>query len=176
MYALTLHQIFVECDALHKELDPRNIVLACQVAEDFLKRFAVASAIVGWNPNSEHHNGRAGCFALQDNILEIVLHSACRNTPEAVITAELQNDQGRVECLQSLIDSCRTTLGCFTANAGVNHAMFVPLIFEPQLQQCRPGLVNVYTVTGAQAVTDDKDGWLLRVACADDEKQNKKGY
>lgn len=155
MYAITLHQVFVERDTFHEKLDPRNIVLGCQIAEDLLECRAVAPTVVCWNLNSEHHDGRAGCFAFQDDVLKVVLHSIGRNAPKAVVTAELKNDKGRLERLQSLINAGGPTLGCFTANAGVNHTMFVPLLLEPQLQQCGPGLVNVYTVSGTQAITDD---------------------
>ena len=103
------------------------------------------------------------------------MHAVGGNTAQAIVTAEFENDKGRGERFQGLDNAGRAPLGCFTANAGVNHAMFVPLLFKAQLQQCGPGLVNVYTVTGAEAVADNQDGWFLRAACAGAKKQDKKG-
>jgi hypothetical protein len=60
------------------------------------------------------------------------------------------------------------------ADTGVDDPMFVPLSPEPRLQQSGPRLVNVHTVTCAQAVAEHQDSRHVgRMAAGGRQQSNK---
>ena len=154
MNAIILHQFIVQCDAFEKELDPGNIQFCSELTKYVFKRLYIPLAVVWWNCNAKHYDSSARIYAASDNSPQVLAHRARWDAAEPVIAAEFQNDQLRSESLYRLADTGRATFGRIAANTGVHHAMFVPLFFQPFLQQSGPGLVNVYTVAGAEAVTE----------------------
>ena len=58
--------------------------------------------------------------------VEIVFHALRREAAQAVVAAELEDDQVRRKVTQSRIDTGSAPFGRFTADAGVHDAMFVP--------------------------------------------------
>jgi len=154
MNPVSLHQRFIERHTIHKELDPWDLELGGQLAKDILERIGVPLAVIRWNADAEQHDGSPGSLARANDLVEVAFHAARRKAPEAVIAAQLEDDQRRVEILEGPLNTGCATLGRFAADAGVNHAMFVPLALETCLQQCGPGLVNVYTESCTEAVAE----------------------
>ena len=154
MNAIALHQLFIEGNTLHEKLNPGNIIVSGHLAEDIFEFLDVALPVIRRNTYSKQHNRCARGLAGADYRVEVATHTARGEATQAVIATQLKDDQSRTEGLQRMADTRRPALSCFATDAGVNHSMFVPLLFESGLQQSRPGLVNVYTVSSTEAVTE----------------------
>ena len=63
-------------------------------------------------------------------------------------------------------------LGRFAADTGVDDLMFVPLLFKATLQQKGPGLVNIKTVAGADAVAKNENNRRLGTFRVRGKQQN----
>ena len=112
---------------------------------------------------------------MRDDLVQIIAHRRGREAAQAIIAAELKNDKSGREHVDSLSNSGCAALSGVTANAGVNHSMFVPLFLQPGLQQSGPGLVNVNTKTGTEAVTKDQDSRRYGRVRLDAQQQQKQG-
>ena len=162
--AVLLKQFVVHCDTLHEELDPLDAEVLGYLCVNCLEGLSVASAGICRYTDSQQDDGSAGSLGLTDNGPEIFLDTGRRKTTQTIISAEFQYDQVRLERIEGIVNPRRTAFGGLTANAGVHYAMFVPLLCKPVLQQSGPGLVNVYTKSGAQAVAEDQHGrWFRRL-------------
>jgi hypothetical protein len=75
--------------------------------------------------------------------------------------AQLENNEGWLEGGEGRLDARRAACGRFAANAGVDHPMFVTLGVQTGLQQSGPGLVNIDTIAGTQAVAEYEHGRRL---------------
>ena len=115
--------------------------------------------------NAEQYDRGAGGLAGLDDRLQVYLHSVWRDAAQAVVAAELENNQRRGERVESLRDSRRAALGRLAGDTGVNHAMFVPLALQPCLQQSDPGLVNFHTVTCTKAIAVNEHGRGISTVC-----------
>lgn len=166
MDAVTLQQLCIERDTLHEKLYPRYFVFGGYLAKDVFERVGVSLTVVRRYANAEQDDGGTGLDAAGNDLVEITLHAARRNATEAIIGAQLKNDQRRIEGAERVFDARCAAFSSFTADAGVNDPMFVPLSFEACLQQCGPGLVNVYAVSCAQAVAKHENGRRFRTVSA----------
>jgi len=167
MNSVSLHQLLVECHILHKKLNPGNLVRCSHFTKDVIECVGVALAVISRNSNSENNDGSTGCLAGADNLVEVALHALGGEPSKSVVATQLENDQRGAERLEGTLNSGRAPLRGFAADAGVNHSMFVPLAFQARLQQRGPGLVNVYTESCAEAVTEHEYSWSLRTVRVD---------
>ena len=99
------------------------------------------------------------CF---DNGSDVALHDLWRKSAQTIVAAQLQDDEIGAEIFERCIDPGLAALCRFAAYAGVNDPMFVPLGIQSGLQQSRPGSVNIYAVTGTQAVAENYDSRRIR--------------
>ena len=172
MNAVRLHEFFVQCDAFHEELDPRDLECGCDVAEYAVEHLDVTLAVVRRNLDTEQDDGRPGFRGRLDDVLEIAFHPGRRNTAQAVIATQCQDNQVRAESLDGRADPRRAAFGRIAADTGVDHTMFVPLLPQAGLQQSGPGLVHLYAEAGTQAVTEHQDGWRRgRAVCTGGQEQ-----
>jgi len=161
MNAVVLHQLLVERDAFHEKFDPQNARLISQFPVNIFEGAGVTRPVIGRNTDTEHDNGGAARPGGFDDGLQVGLHSIRGESAQTVVAAEFQDDQLGTEVLESAADPGGTTLRGLTTNTGVNDAMFVPLGLQPGLQQSRPRLVNIYSVAGAQTVTENQHSWRI---------------
>ena len=174
MNTVILHQFLIQDHVSHKKLDPRNLVFRGEFPVDVFKSCRVASSVIRRNPDPEQHNSGAGALASANDLVEIAFHAFGRKTPEAIIAAEFEDDQRGAEVTESPLDPGSASLGRIPADTGVDHAMFVPLVFESRLQQRGPGLVNVYSISCTKAIAEHEYSWRFRAVCGRTEKKDKK--
>ena len=97
MDAIALHKILVERDAFHEELDPGNLECFGRVPEYCLEFLRVPGAVIARYSDSEQYHGGTRVLARRDDRLEVLAHSFRRETAKPVVTAELEDDQFRLE-------------------------------------------------------------------------------
>jgi len=162
MNAVVLHQFVVQGYAIHKKLDPRDVQFAGQFTVDAFKGVGITGAVVWWNSNAEQDNRSATVSRCFDNGSDVALHDLWRKSAQTIVAAQLQDDEIGAEIFECCIDPGLAALCRFAAYAGVNDPMFVPLGIQSGLQQSRPGSVNIYAVTGTQAVAENYDSRRIR--------------
>ena len=140
------------------------------LAKDVFELLGIALPVVWRNTYAEQDHGRTGGFANTDDRVEIALDAARRKAAQAIVAAEFEDNQRRIERLDGAGDPRRPAFGRFAANTGVHHAMFVPLFLQTILQQRCPGLVNINPESGTEAVAKYEDG---RGFCATGNGANK---
>ena len=174
MDSVLLHQLIVQCYALHKKLDPWHVILCGYFAKNVFKCLGIALSVTWRNADAEQNDVGTGGPATGNNPVKISLDARGWKPPEPVVSAQLKDNKRGFEGLDCGLDTCRTAFSCFSAYAGVDDSMFVPLLLKPRLQQCRPGLVNIYTVTRTQAVAENKYRWYVGGAGRMCEQRNNK--
>ncbi len=175
MNAIILHQFLIKCDALHEKFDPEDTRLVCEFPVNIFERAGITRSVIGRDTDTQHYHGGAARSGRFDDRLQVGFHPLRGETTQTIVTAEFQDDQVGMEVFYGAINPGDTTLGGFAANTGVNDAMFVPLGFQPGLQQCRPRLVNIQPIAGAQTVTENQHSWRICSLPGRGCKEQKKG-
>ena len=91
---------------------------------------------------------------------KLLAHLSQRQAAQAVVAAELEDDDGRMVQLQRTRQASPRAAGGLAADAGIHDAVSVTLRGESLLQQRHPGCIDCDAITGAQAVADDQDDRL----------------
>ena len=126
MYAIGKQQFFIESDALHEKLHPRQVVFGRDVAERGFESLAVSDSVIQRNLDSEQHHGGSGILGRNNDFVEIAAQTFRRKAAQAVVGTEFQDNKFGLETLQRLLDPRDAAFGGFAANAGVDDTMFVP--------------------------------------------------
>jgi len=159
VYTIFLEKIIVKCDAIHEKLDPLYLELFRNLPEDVFELCGITGAVVGGDSNTQQHDCRAGGFRALDDFLQIGLHARRRKASQTVVAAQFQYDQFRRKIRDRGFNASGTAFCRFATDTGVNDSIFVPLLIEARLQQSAPGLVNIYSITCAEAVAKYQDSW-----------------
>jgi len=175
MDAVILHEFVVQRYAVHKKFDPRYVKLVGEFAIDVFECAGIAWAVIRRNTDTQEHDGRATFPGGFDDCLQIAFHYARGEAAQAVVATEFENDEVRFEVTEGRADPGFATFGRFTADAGVNDSIFVPLGLQPGLQQSGPGLVHLYAIAGAQTVAENQHSWRARGLYGGANKEQEKG-
>ena len=151
-----LHQVLIQRDTFHKELNPGDIQLIGKLPKHSFKLGNVALAVVWRNTNAKQYHSCARISAGLDDCVQIATHGAGWNAAQPIVAAKFEDDERWRECFDSISDSSCAAFGRIATDTGVHHPMFVPLICQSFLQQSGPGLVNLNTITGTQAVAENE--------------------
>lgn len=126
MYAIRQQQFFIESDALHEELYPRQAMFRRDVAECGFESLAVSGSVIQRYLDCQQHYSGSGVLGCNNDFVEIAAQALRRKAAQAIVGTEFQDNQFGLEALQRLFDSRDATFGGFAANAGVDDTMFVP--------------------------------------------------
>jgi hypothetical protein len=142
-----------------------------QFAVHVFEGASIALPVVARDPDSEEHDGCAAGATGFDDHGQVFFHSDRWKTAQAIVATELQDNEIRRKFFQCRGDPADAAFGRFTADAGVDDSMFVPLCHQAGLQQSGPRLVNIHTVARAEAVAEHHN---RRRACVAGRSHAKK--
>src|SRR5210317_2082476 len=100
MNAILLKQFIVHCDTLHEELNPFDTEVLGHLRVNGLEGLGVASAIIRGYADAQQYDGCARSLRPSDNGAEVFLDPGGRKASQTIITAELEDDQIRLERAQ----------------------------------------------------------------------------
>ena len=114
--------------------------------------------------------GPPGCL---DHRFEIGACGRKRQPAQAIVGAELQDDDIRMMLVQGAGQPGPAATGGLAAHAGVHDTLPVTFGGQFPLQQARPALAGLEAVAGAQAVAEHEDGRRSALAAPALEHANK---
>jgi hypothetical protein len=96
-------------------------------------------------------------YSAPDDRREVRLHLRDRQSAQAVVRAELEDDDGRPGLRERLGDARRAACRSFAADARIDHGIILVSLFQPLAEQGHPARVAGNAVGGGQAVPEHQD-------------------
>ena len=122
----------------------------------------VGRAVVRGDAHADQQHAGAGLARQLDQRLEIAPHVRDRQSTQAVVATQLDDDDRRPVPLQRPRQPRQRAAGGLAARAGVDHPVPVPFGLQTALQQGHPPLFEPDPVGRAQAVPEHQDRRGLR--------------
>jgi hypothetical protein len=125
-----LHPLAALGNSLQQVGNERHAVALGNVRERCLEFADVAWTIVWGHPHAGQQDTGAAAFRGLDDSRQVGFQLGSRQTPQAVVAAERDDDDGRPRALQRLADTRRPATGRFARNAGVHDAIIEPFLLQ----------------------------------------------
>src|SRR5689334_8375167 len=158
MDAVCLHELGIQRHLVEQKRHERELILLRQRCEHVTELLSVSRAVVRRYHHADEYYARAGLLHKLDDALEVLLAGREWQPAQAVVSTELDDDDARLVRFEHMRQPCEPALRRFTAYAGVDDAVFVPLGGESLLEQAYPTFLDLQAVAGAQAVAEHDDG------------------
>jgi len=171
--AVVLHEFGVFRDAFEEEGEQGQGVLFGEAEIVLVEGPGVAGAVVGWNPHAGQQHAAAGVLNQADHGVEIVADGLDRYAAQAVVAAELEDDEFRLVLGEHRRQPLESAGGGLAADAAVDHPVCREFPFHPLREQFHPAPLRGDAVGGAETVAPDEQIALLRVGRGKGQRQRR---
>ena len=119
-----------------------KLMLVREFLEHFLKRTHVIPAIVQRQRHTGKNDPGAGRLECNDHFIQIRARLRHGQAAKTVITAELENNNGGLQC-ESRLETPNAAAGRVAADTGIDDSIAISFVIQPALQQLGiPGTVR----------------------------------
>jgi hypothetical protein len=136
MNSIGLHPFGMLIHMQQQERHISEVKLLSQIGEHGREGFHVIGSVVRRERDAEQHDRDAGVLELLDHFLQVLSSGLDRNATQAVVTAELENHQGRV-FRDDVLDTGQAIAGGVATYALVVYPKFKAILIEQVLQVIR---------------------------------------
>jgi len=161
MYAIALHEFRLCTNTAHHLWQQGQVELTRQVAVDSAKTFRVERTVIGWQLDADQHHLRTALPDVADHGRQVLFHFLQRQTTQAVVTTQFQDYDGRLVPRQHLWQSGPAGRRGVSADTCIDNRERQLFVVDALLQQRHPAPVDRHAVGGAEAVTDNHDGFCI---------------
>ena len=162
-----MHQVFVDHG------DKGGVVFRCEIAEDLLEGLDVVIAVVGREGDAGEQDFDVRVFERGENLVKVAPGLVEGQTAQAVVAAELDDDDLGVE-EQDGTEAGDSILGGGAAGALIVHLVVVAASVQIPLQRVGKGLAGLKAVASGDAVTEaDQQGPVGGMERASEKQQTE---
>lgn len=156
--AVGLHHAIDAEDALEEEGEEGDVVFMGEQGVGGLELLDVVGAVVGWEGNAGEGDFGAGGFEAGEDLVEVAAGVFDAEAAEAVVAAELDDDDGGVEG-EDAVDAVEAVLGGVAADALVDDVVGEAALVEIFLKEVGVAFAGVGAEAGGEGVAEaDEDG------------------
>ena len=156
MGSVFLHHAGDSEDALEKKRQQRDAVFFCKQGVGCVEACDVVGAVVGWERDAGEDDGDFAGFEGGYDLIEIGAGVFDAQAAEAVVAAELDDDDGGLQG-DDAIDAVDAVLGGVSADALVDDAVVIASGVERGLQVVGIALADFGAVSFGEAVAETDD-------------------
>src|SRR3954465_6349251 len=138
MNAVRLEEVFFLGEILEEERNERGAVTLRELGIGRLELLCVMGPIVRRQLHADEHHARARLLRLLDHRAEVLPHLLQRQAAQAVVRAELENQDRRLVLHERLCDPSGATGGGLARDARVDDAIIETLALEALYEQRHP--------------------------------------
>ena len=156
MKVVLLEQFALPGDALQQKGDQSGLEFPREVDEAALEFGGVFRPVVGRHAHAEEQHAGAGFLPRADDGGKIVAHLRQRQPAQAVVPAQLHDQDRGPMAGKGFFDAARAAAGGLAADARVDDGIIEALSLQAFLQQAHPAAALADSVGGGQAVAIDQ--------------------
>ena len=156
MNPIRLHPLAVGCNTLEKKGRQRHLLLGRDIPVDAPEPFGVGFAIVRRKLHTDQQNPRMAGLRFRDHRADVMFHLIERETAQAVVTTEFDDNYGGLVLGKQLGQAGEATGRGVTTDAGVDDPVILVFPREPLSEQSNPAGLYVHAVCRAQTVAHDE--------------------
>jgi hypothetical protein len=146
-----------------------------RVREGATERRRVAGAVVGRNFHGQYEYAAARSPREFGHARQVVAQLRDRVAAQAVVTAELDDQQVGLVFRQQSRQAPESSAGRVAADRGIDQARVGPALAQARLQQCHPALLEGQAVGGADTIAEHQDARRAVAAAGAGAAENEAG-
>ena len=148
MDAIGLEILRLLGEAFQDERRERHAIALRHVGERIFERFCVVRSVIRRQSHADHQHVRAGFLCALDDHAKVGLHLCDRQPAQAVVAAELEDDDRRLMLLEQLVDARAAAGAGLAGDARIDDAIIEPFPFQPCFEQRHPAARALEAVRG----------------------------
>ena len=148
-----LHEAGDTVDLVEDEGEHGDFVLVGEQDVGLVELADVVAAVAGRDGDAGEGEGETGGFELADDAVEVAAGVGDGEAAEAVVAAELDDDEGGVE-IEDAADAGEAVLGGVAADAFVDDAVVVTGLVQVALEEVGVAFAGLGAVAGGEGVAE----------------------